>query len=94
LRRVDSELARLIVKQAMGRLAALCEDATRWRARIGVRCGLAGSGTEKPDLRTLLCQALAQSRRARVERLAIASELDAELKGAGVGEEGVRAVED
>jgi hypothetical protein len=83
LRRVDSELAGLIVKQTMTRLSALCEDAVRWKARIAVRCGLAGSGMEKPELRLLLCRALAQAQRARVECLPIATEVDSPEVRAG-----------
>ncbi len=76
LRRVDAELASLIVKQVMTRLSTLCQDQSRWRVALHVRCGVVGSGVEKPDLRTLLCRALAQSRRARVENRLIANESD------------------
>ncbi len=75
LRRVDSELASLIVKQLMSRLTAVCGDDARWRATVGVRCGVAGSGTEEPDLRTLVSRALNQSRRARLDGVSIASDL-------------------
>jgi diguanylate cyclase (GGDEF)-like protein len=75
LRRVDSELALLIVKQVMNNLATFCRDPSRWQAAVEVRCGLVGSGTETPDLRTLVSRALIQSQRARVEELAIASDL-------------------
>jgi len=83
LRRVDSELAGLIVKQVMSRLTTLCADQVRWKAHIAMRCGLAGSGCERPDLRTLVCRALAQTHRARVEKLIIASELDAQRATTG-----------
>jgi len=76
LRRVDAELASLIVKQVMARLKTLCGDQNRWRASITVRCGVVGSGTENPDLRTLVSHALLQSRRARLEHVTIAGELD------------------
>lgn len=76
LRRVDSELAGLIAKQVITRLKALCEDRNRWGAQIHVRCGVVGSGMERPPLHDLVCRALAQSRRARQEKLAIACEFD------------------
>lgn len=75
LRRVDSELASLIVAQLMSRLTGVCNDRERWRETVDVRCGLAGSGTERPDLRTLVCRALAQYRRARLENAPIAGDL-------------------
>jgi len=80
LRRVDAGLASLIVKQVMGRLTVLCADHSRWSAcggSVAVRCGVVGSGMGKPDVRTLVSRALAQSRRARLEHLTIAGELDA-----------------
>jgi diguanylate cyclase (GGDEF)-like protein len=75
LRRVDSELATLIVRQIIARLTTLCGDAARWRTAIHVRCGLAGSGTEQPDPRTLIARALTETQRARTEGLIIASDL-------------------
>jgi diguanylate cyclase (GGDEF)-like protein len=75
LRRVDSELAILIVAQVMSRLTALCTDLERWKASVGVRCGVVGTGTEQPDLRSLISRALAEARRARVEGIPIASDL-------------------
>jgi len=84
LRRVDAELASLIVKQVMSRLTTLCDDRHRWRASITVRCGVVGSGTENPELRTLVSHALVQSHRARREHVAIAGELDAQEATSGV----------
>jgi GGDEF domain-containing protein len=87
LRRVDAELASLIVKQVMARLTTLCGDRTPLHpplrrgergGSITVRCGVVGSGTENPDLRTLVSHALVQSRRARLEHVTIAGELDAQ----------------
>ncbi len=75
LRRVDSELASLIVTQIMSRVSAVCSDQAQWNATVGVRCGLAGSGIETPDLRPLVSRALVQCRRARVEDTPIASDL-------------------
>jgi GGDEF domain-containing protein len=101
LRRVDSELASLIVSQLISRVAALCGDRVGplasqpaggepacWgqgslpgpshrHASIRVRCGLAGSGTENPDLRTLVLRALDQCRRARLENTPLATDLGA-----------------
>ena len=75
LRRVDSELASLIVAQFMSRLTGVCRNHGRWHGVVEVRCGVAGSGTERPDLRTLVFRALAQCRRARLENTPIASDL-------------------
>ena len=75
LRRVDSELATLIVRQIFGKLSLVCGDVDRWRETIKIRCGLAGSGNEKPDSRTLISRALTESQRARREGLAIGSDL-------------------
>jgi diguanylate cyclase (GGDEF)-like protein len=75
LRRVDSELASLIVSQLMSRLTRICGDEQRWRGAIDVRCGMVGSGVEKPELRTLISQAVTQCHRARVEHTPIASDL-------------------
>lgn len=74
LRRVDTELASLIVEQLLARVTAICSDETRWRVTVEARCGLAGSGTLQPDLRTLVSRALAQSRRARLEGIRFASD--------------------
>ena len=75
LRRVDSELASLIVSQIMSRLTALCADESRCGTAVTVRCGVAGSGTEEVGLRALISRALAQNRRARLENSSIASDL-------------------
>ena len=78
LRRVDSQLAALIAKQVMTRLDLLCGDESRWGASISIRCGLSGVGLENPDLTTLVSRALGQSRRARLENLAIATDLESQ----------------
>ena len=77
LRRVDSELATLIVTQILSRVQAVCEDHERWRASVHVRCGLAGSGLAQPDLRALLARALREWRRATDDRVPLATDLDA-----------------
>ena len=80
LRRVDSELASLIMDQLTSRLAELCEERERWRTQVSVRCGLAGSGTGQPDLRTLVSEALTQCTRARREQTRIASDMPESLR--------------
>lgn len=84
LRRVDSELATLIVTQLMSRLRDVCEDESRWQAKVGVRCGVAGSGMENPNLRELVSRALSETSRARVEGIPIASDLGSPVVKAGV----------
>jgi diguanylate cyclase (GGDEF)-like protein len=83
LRRVDSELAALIVTQMMSRIVDLCRDEARWHASVDVRCGVVGSGTGQPDLRTLASRALAQCRRARLEGVLIATDLEPEVVAGG-----------
>ncbi len=78
LRRVDSELASLIVTQIMSRLTTLCADESRCGVAVTVRCGVAGSGTERVDLRTLIARALVQCRRARLSDRSISSDLASE----------------
>jgi len=85
LRRVDSELASLIVAQLMARLETICGDRARWRSAVTVRCGIVGSGMEQPPLRALVAHALSECRRARMEHTAIACDL-------GPVEEGSRRV--
>ncbi len=83
LRRVDSELATLIVSQLVGQLTRLCADNERWHTKPMVRCGLVGSGTEQPDLNTLVFRALSQCRRARMEDKTMSSDVVAEAVIAG-----------
>lgn len=75
LRRVDSELASLIVSQLMTRITVVCGDESRWQTKIQVRCGVAGSGTEQPDLNTLMTQALVQCQKARSANVAIVNDV-------------------
>jgi hypothetical protein len=75
LRRVDSELASLIIEQLSVRLNELCDDPSRWGVAVKVRCGLAGSGTESPDLRDLVSRAVEQCHRARDMDALVASDL-------------------
>lgn len=75
-RRVDARLAALIVAQIMARLHALCGDAARWSARLTARCGVVGSGSQTPDLRTLVAGALRECHRARGDQRTIGSGLE------------------
>lgn len=75
LRRVDSELATLIIEQLTVQLESVCQDHSRWGTVMNVRCGLVGSGTQKPDVKTLMERALAQDRRARTHDMRTATDL-------------------
>lgn len=75
LRGVDSELATLILRQLIAQVTTLCADSARWGATVGVRCGLAGSGTGQPILRTLISQALGHAQRAREQGRQIGSDV-------------------
>lgn len=58
LRRVDSELATLIVRQLLGKLESLCGE-SRWNASVRARCGVVGSGVSKPTLKQMIIDAVA-----------------------------------
>lgn len=75
LRRVDSELATLIVEQLVERLVELCGDAGKWRAELTVHCGVAGSGIEPPQVADLLIKAMNNSRLARNQSVPIVSDI-------------------
>lgn len=78
LRRVDSELARLIVSQVMDRLESVVAD-PRWSMPdfpLGIHCGLSGAGLQPTALRSLVAKALVQSQRARTNGLRVATDLD------------------
>lgn len=83
LRRVDSELATLILEQILVRLETLVGDKSRWGAAIAVRCGVVESGMEKPDLRTLISEAVAQCHKARTEGKAICGEIYSTVAAVG-----------
>lgn len=74
-RRVDTELATLIVNQLLSRLESICEDEARWGMTLKVRCALVGSGTEQPDIESLVARTLDQGRRARMEDRRTATDL-------------------
>lgn len=75
LRRVDSALASLIVSQLMSRGTALCGDQERWGTRVVFRGGVSGSGTDQPDLDTLIRRALIQCQAARDSDLAMTNDI-------------------
>lgn len=74
-RRVDSELASLIVRQLMDRLTGVCSESRRWGIDIHVRCGLAGSGSGQVGLDELVAGALTASQEARLTGEAVVTDL-------------------
>jgi GGDEF domain-containing protein len=76
IRRVDSELATLIIRQMMERLASICSDSQRWGAPLQVRCGVAGSGIGKPGLRELVERACENAKTARQRNLLTINDLE------------------
>ncbi len=84
LRRVDSELASLIVAQMAARLEVLCGDQERWGAAVTVRCGLVGTGTSQPTLRDLMTGAVTQCHRARKDNVVLAHDMQAAFETVGV----------
>lgn len=77
LRRVDSELASLIVGQLMSRMREAVDLQGRGHSALRVRCGVAGSGTEQPELRSLVARSLLQARRAREANLEVSVDVPA-----------------
>ena len=75
LRRVDSELAGLIVRQLAEKFVAICADVGRWGHQLNVRAGVAGSGIEQPTLRTLLSRATAKCHEARRQGVNVLTDL-------------------
>ncbi len=75
-RRVDSQLAALIIRQLIAHLDEICADVDRWGARLAIRCGVAGSGTAQPTLRSLIGRATANSREARRHGVPVASDIE------------------
>jgi len=104
LRRVDSALATLIVNQLVSRLDELCRQEV---ARIygddplgtlTVRCGVSGTGMERPALATLVARAVAQCHQARRTVVPVSSDLEESTEPAAVavstsaaGEAGVQS---
>ena len=77
LRRVDSELAMLIVRQLMDKLTDLCGNQAHMGKVFSVRCGVAGSGLHQPTLRTLISRATANCQEACRQNELIVSDLPA-----------------
>jgi GGDEF domain-containing protein len=75
LRRVDSELATLIVSQLMEKLTVICADQRRWGCEFTARCGVAGSGTHQPSLHALVTRATENAQKARETSVSIISDL-------------------
>lgn len=75
LRRVDSTLASLIVEQLVARLMESAGDRKRWPVVPQLRCGLAGTGTGRPQFNALLNRALELCREARQSDTSLVSDL-------------------
>ncbi len=75
LRRVDSELASLIVEQILARLTTYCEHGRGLGAHVRARCGLAGSGTDAPPITALIARALTHCHEAREQTVMVATDL-------------------
>lgn len=73
-RRVDADLAGLIVAQMISRLSTLCGDRKRWHSAITVRAGVVCSHSDKPDLKTLVTGALELVHTARKNKLSLATD--------------------
>ncbi|MCH7812802.1 MAG: diguanylate cyclase, partial [Planctomycetes bacterium] len=78
LRRVDSALGTLIVEQLLAKLTKLGDDTERWGLRITVRCGVAGSGTDRPRLSDLISRSIGACHDARRAGVPLSSDLEAE----------------
>lgn len=75
LRRVDSALASLIANQLTQRLAQLSVLQALPGGRVGVRCGVAGSGTAAPAVEDLVARAVRLCHEARLREITIASDV-------------------
>ncbi|MCK4659273.1 MAG: diguanylate cyclase [Phycisphaerae bacterium] len=82
LRRVDSELGCLIMKELMGRLSGVLDARKRCSGRIELRCGVVGTGVvgegaseAKASLENLASAALESCRRAREASVMISTDL-------------------
>lgn len=84
LRRVDTDLANLIVAQLVTRISGICGDRGRWRSQIAVRAGVAMAHEDKPTIRSLVTSALSLCHKARQEHLPMASSASVET-AVGVG---------
>jgi diguanylate cyclase (GGDEF)-like protein len=68
MRRVDADLSMKIVGQMLAKLDLIAGDSQRWRKKIVCRAGVACSGDDRPDLRTLVSRALTLCHLARVDQ--------------------------
>ncbi len=84
MRCVDSDLASLIVTQLTARLASLPIAASLSDAAVGVRCGVAGSGTETRSVVQLVASAVALCNSARTRAVPV----ETDLPGVGVVTDG------
>jgi len=64
----------LIMGQVLSRLTSVCAKVSGHGVDVRVRCGLAGSGMDTPEIRTLLSRALIQYGAARNRGEPIASD--------------------
>ena len=76
LRRVNSDLATLIIKQLMAHMTELCDHHEQWKRHVEIRCGVTGSGGQIADLRALIIEAFRQCRIARERQLPLFNDLD------------------
>jgi len=83
LRRVDSELAMLIMRELMDRLSKVLDSREQYGACAVLRCGLAGSGVtgdasveSKPSLERLVTAAIAACQQARQASVMISTDLE------------------
>ncbi|MCP4249592.1 MAG: diguanylate cyclase [bacterium] len=93
LRRVDSALGTLIVEQLLAMLNKLVNDTERWGSRISVRCGVAGSGTDRPRLSDLISRSMAECHKARRAGVPLSSDLEATSPDTGQAQEAPLALE-
>lgn len=75
LRRVDSELASLISNQLIERLTRIPVMDSVPAGRVGIRCGVTGSGNRAPGITTLVADAIRLCHEARARGEQVASDL-------------------
>lgn len=73
-RRVDADLAGLIIAQMISRLTSLCGDRNKWQCSITVRAGVMCSRDAQPDLKKLVTGALELTHVARKQKLTVATD--------------------
>ncbi len=75
LRRVDSELATLIANQVVDRLTRTAAVSNVCDNLVSVRCGVAGSGTGTPTVRSITAAAVRLCQQARKNKQRVASDV-------------------